>query len=510
MWKNIQKEKILECKVEGSNNLFPSKYIHIGGDEAPKYRWKNCSKCSKRMIDENLYDTHELQSYFIQRIENYINNKGKKLIGWDEILEGGLVQGATVQSWRGFNGASEAAKAGHDAIVSPTSHAYFDYDLDAIPYEIELESSITDLIFEGIRLGDVTGNWTAPLGRRNENIIVDNPLMEVEEGQIVKLPLYLPNQVEIEGIDLTIQFDPEVFTFVGFNKSNTILDNSVYNTVQNADTPGLFKLVSYANSNLINEKGLLDLNLLEDELKKGPAVVSVMIVNNEIGVIQPIQEISELCFKYNSLIHSDAAQAIGKIPLNVNELNIAAMSLSAHKFYGPKGIGAFYINREIKNKIEPIIYGGGQEYKIRSGTVPTPLCVGMGEAAMISNTDLIKNNQKVMSHRNNFIKIMDNKLDEYHINGCMDNRILHNLNIRISKVDADELIMNTPVVAFSNGSACSSGEIQSSHVLRSMGLNDQYARESFRISFSHLLSDEEISKAANAIIRSAKKILGSR
>ena len=260
----------------------------------------------------------------------------------------------------------------------------------------------------------------------------------------------------------------------------------------------------------VNEKGLLDLNLLEDELKKGPAVVSVMIVNNEIGVIQPIQEISELCFKYNSLIHSDAAQAIGKIPLNVNELNIAAMSLSAHKFYGPKGIGAFYINREIKNKIEPIIYGGGQEYKIRSGTVPTPLCVGMGEAAMISNTDLIKNNQKVMSHRNNFIKIMDNKLDEYHINGCMDNRILHNLNIRISKVDADELIMNTPVVAFSNGSACSSGEIQSSHVLRSMGLNDQYARESFRISFSHLLSDEEISKAANAIIRSAKKILGSR
>ena len=129
---------------------------------------------------------------------------------------------------------------------------------------------------------------------------------------------------------------------------------------------------------------------------------------------------------------------------------------------------------------------------------------------MISNTDLIKNNQQVMSHRNNFIKILDNRLDEYHINGCIDNRILHNLNIRISKVDADELIMNTPVVAFSNGSACSSGEIQSSHVLRSMGLNDQCARESFRISFSHLLSDEEISNAANAIIGSAKKILESR
>ncbi len=124
-------ENVLDEIIE----LFPSEYIHIGGDEAPKYRWENCSKCKKRIQDENLQDTHELQSYFIKRIENYISSKGKKLIGWDEILDGGLAQGATVQSWRGFNGASEAAKAGHDAIVSPTSHAYFDYDLDAIDLE---------------------------------------------------------------------------------------------------------------------------------------------------------------------------------------------------------------------------------------------------------------------------------------------------------------------------------------------------------------------------------------
>ena len=124
-------ENVLDEIIE----LFPSKYIHIGGDEAPKYRWENCSKCKKRIKDENLQDTHELQSYFIQKIEHYISSKGKKLIGWDEILEGGLAQGATVQSWRGFDGASEAAKAGNDAIVSPTSHAYFDYDLDAIDLE---------------------------------------------------------------------------------------------------------------------------------------------------------------------------------------------------------------------------------------------------------------------------------------------------------------------------------------------------------------------------------------
>ena len=124
-------ENVLDEIIE----LFPSKYIHIGGDETPKYRWENCSKCNKRIQDENLKDTHELQSYFIQRIENYISSKGKKLIGWDEILEGGLANNATVQSWRGFEGAIEAVKTGHDAIVSPTSHAYFDYDLDAIDLE---------------------------------------------------------------------------------------------------------------------------------------------------------------------------------------------------------------------------------------------------------------------------------------------------------------------------------------------------------------------------------------
>ena len=126
-----------------------------------------------------------------------------------------------------------------------------------IPYEINLESSLSGLVFEGIRLGDVTGNWTAPLGRQSEEHIVDNPTMEVEVGQIVKLPLYLPNKVEIEGLDLTIQFDPEVFSFIGFNNNSSILDKSAYNTVMNADTPGLFKLVSYANSTLINDNGLL-------------------------------------------------------------------------------------------------------------------------------------------------------------------------------------------------------------------------------------------------------------
>lgn len=132
---NDQTFEFLETILDEVLELFPSEYIHIGGDEAPKFRWEHCAKCQKRIADEGLHDEHELQSYFIQRIENYLNSKGRKLIGWDEILEGGLAEGATVQSWRGFEGAAHAAKTGHDAIVSPTSHAYFDYGLDATNLE---------------------------------------------------------------------------------------------------------------------------------------------------------------------------------------------------------------------------------------------------------------------------------------------------------------------------------------------------------------------------------------
>jgi len=146
----------------------------------------------------------------------------------------------------------------HWIFINPELELMVDNETcEDVPYVINLESSISDLVFEGIRLGDVTGNWTAPLGRQSKEHIVENPTKEVELGQIVKLPLYLPNKVEIEGLDLTIQFDPEVFSFIGFNNNNSILDKSAYNTIMNTDIPGIFKLVSYANSSLINDNGLL-------------------------------------------------------------------------------------------------------------------------------------------------------------------------------------------------------------------------------------------------------------
>ena len=253
--------------------------------------------------------------------------------------------------------------------------------------------------------------------------------------------------------------------------------------------------------------GLLDLNLLEDYLKKGRALVSIMLVNNETGVIQNLKEISKLVHKYDSLLHTDAAQGFGKINLDINELGIDAMSLSAHKFFGPKGVGAFWISSEIKNQLEPIIYGGGQEYKIRSGTVPVPLVVGMGEAAELITRDLEKNNHIVKQLSDMLKNSLMKKFNSIRLNGCEKKRIVHNLNFYVPGIEADQLIMNTPGVAFSTGSACTSGEIQSSHVLRAMGLSDQKARESFRISLSHLLNKKDIESASEQIINSINKLI---
>ena len=257
----------------------------------------------------------------------------------------------------------------------------------------------------------------------------------------------------------------------------------------------------------VMKNGLLDLNLLEDYLKKGRALVSVMLVNNETGVIQNLEEISKLVHMYDSLLHTDAAQGLGKIKIDVNELGIDAMSLSAHKFYGPKGVGAFWVSKEIKNQLEPIIYGGGQEFKIRSGTLPVPLVVGMGEAAALADQELEKNNKKVAELRDLFRKKLMGEFSFINLNGSEQERVVHNLNFHVKGIEAERLIINTSGVAISTGSACTSGEIQSSHVLRAMGLSDQAARESFRVSLSHLVNRDEIEFACKQIASSIKKLL---
>ena len=224
-----------------------------------------------------------------------------------------------------------------------------------------------------------------------------------------------------------------------------------------------------------------------------------MHANNEIGVLQPIKEIGELCKKYNSTFHSDIAQSIGTQKIDVVEMNIDACSISAHKIYGPKGIGALYISNHIKNTLRPIISGGGQEMGLRSGTLSPALCVGIGEACK----DILVNRAKYVQHFKKIKSVLLSNLItskfEFDINGSVEKRIPNNLNIAIRGKVAEQLFNFMPHISLSSGSACTSGSIERSHVLSAMKLDDSRIDGSFRISAGRSTTKDEIIELINII-----------
>ena len=242
----------------------------------------------------------------------------------------------------------------------------------------------------------------------------------------------------------------------------------------------------------VNEDGIIKLSDLENLLKEKQALVSIMHANNEIGVLQPIKEIGELCKKYNSIFHSDIAQSIGTQKIDVVEMNIDACSISAHKIYGPKGIGALYVSNHIKNTLRPLMSGGGQEMNLRSGTLSPALCVGIGEACK----DISQNREKYVQHFKEIKSALLSQLIisklEFDINGSVEKRIPNNLNISIKGKVAEQLFNFMPHIALSSGSACTSGTIERSHVLSSMKLDDDRIDGSFRISAGRNTTMDEI------------------
>ena len=242
----------------------------------------------------------------------------------------------------------------------------------------------------------------------------------------------------------------------------------------------------------VNEDGIIKLSDLENLLKEKPALVSIMHANNEIGVLQPIKEIGELCKKYNSIFHSDIAQSIGTQKIDVVEMNIDACSVSAHKIYGPKGIGALYVSNHIKNTLRPLMSGGGQEMNLRSGTLSPALCVGIGEACK----DISQNREKYTKHfeeiKSTLVSELNNSKLDYVVNGNVEQRIPNNLNISIKGKVAEQLFNFMPHIALSSGSACTSGTIERSHVLSSMKLDDARIDGSFRISAGRNTTMDEI------------------
>jgi len=240
--------------------------------------------------------------------------------------------------------------------------------------------------------------------------------------------------------------------------------------------------------------GLLDLDKFKAALRPDTVLVSVMLVNNEIGVIQDIAAIGEICRDKGILFHVDAAQATGKVAIDLQQLKVDMMSFSAHKTYGPKGIGALYVRRKPRVRIEAQMHGGGHERGMRSGTLPTHQIVGMGEAFRIAQEEMAQENERIRMLRDRLLNGLM-AIEEVHINGDMEQRVPHNLNLSFSFVEGESLMMAVKDVAVSSGSACTSASLEPSYVLRALGRSDELAHSSIRFSIGRFTTVEEVDYA---------------
>jgi cysteine desulfurase len=256
----------------------------------------------------------------------------------------------------------------------------------------------------------------------------------------------------------------------------------------------------------VEPSGLVDLGRLEKAIDDKTALVSVMAAHNEIGVIQPLAAIGALCRARGVLFHSDAAQAVGKIAIDVEAMNIDLMSISGHKVYGPKGIGALYVRRRPRARITPLIDGGGQERGMRSGTLPTPLCVGLGEAAALAQAEMAGEAKRLLELRRRFLAGIMHALPQTRLNGDPERRLPGNLNLSFPGVPAPALMEACPGLALSTGSACTAAEIEPSFVLRALGLSDELAAASIRIGLGRFTTADEVDFAVGTLAAAVKHL----
>jgi cysteine desulfurase len=254
----------------------------------------------------------------------------------------------------------------------------------------------------------------------------------------------------------------------------------------------------------VRPDGLLDPAVLEHALQTPTLLVSVMAVNNETGVIQDIAALAALAHEAGALFHTDAAQAAGKIPLDVG-VGIDLLSISGHKLYGPKGVGALYVRRRPRVRLAPLFSGGGQERGFRSGTLPTPLVVGLGEACRLARLEMAADAERIAGLRDRLLAALHSRLPELHLNGSTDQRIPGNLNLTLP-VPALDLMRAIPDLCVSTGSACSSAEIEPSTVLRAMGLTNDQAARTLRLGLGRFTSAADVDFAAHALVEAALQL----
>jgi cysteine desulfurase len=251
--------------------------------------------------------------------------------------------------------------------------------------------------------------------------------------------------------------------------------------------------------------GLLDPKQLEGALRKDTILVSVMYVNNEIGVIQDIPAIGEMCRARGIIFHVDSAQATGKLPIDLSALKVDLMSFSAHKTYGPKGVGALFVRRKPRVRIEAQMHGGGHERGMRSGTLPTHQIVGMGEAFRLARLEMASDNERIRALRDRLLTGLT-EIEEVYVNGDLEHRVPHNLNASFNFVEGESLIMAIKDVAVSSGSACTSASLEPSYVLRALGRSDELAHSSIRFTVGRFSTEEEIDYTIDLVKRKIAKL----
>ena len=248
----------------------------------------------------------------------------------------------------------------------------------------------------------------------------------------------------------------------------------------------------------VQENGLIDLEGLKAAIRPDTILISVMFVNNEIGVIQPIAEIGEICREKGIIFHVDAAQATGKVAIDLATLRVDLMSFSAHKMYGPKGIGALYIRRKPRVRLEAQMHGGGHERGFRSGTLPTHQIVGMGEAFRIAREEMVEENKRIRALRDRLLKGLTD-IEHVFVNGDLQQRVPHNLNISFAYVEGESMLMAIKDLAVSSGSACTSASLEPSYVLRALGRDDELAHSSIRFTIGRFNTEEEVDYAVRLL-----------
>ena len=250
--------------------------------------------------------------------------------------------------------------------------------------------------------------------------------------------------------------------------------------------------------------GIVDMDFLKKEIDDDTVLVSIMSVNNEIGTIQPIKEISKLCREHGVLFHTDAAQAVGKIEVDAGDVDL--MSISGHKIYGPKGVGALYVRIKPRIRLTPLFFGGGQERGIRSGTLPVPLCVGLGKACEIAKNEMVQESRRLTEMKNYFIDKVLSRLEKVYLNGDRKRRIPGCLNFSFEGVEGESIMLGMPEVCISSGSACTSASLEPSYVLKAISIREDLAHCSLRIGLGRFTTFEEVEYVSDKIIETVTRL----